>query len=96
MYATRMVNLSLGLTEYRISSGSGELVLSEQDAKRLAALLRDEFKDITFGVTPKEYDLAWNDGKIAAIKAYRERTGTGLAEAKLAVEAAPGIYFKRS
>ncbi len=26
------------------------------------------------------------DGKIAAIKAYRENTGTGLREAKLAVE----------
>ncbi len=26
------------------------------------------------------------DGKIAAIKAYRERTGTGLREAKLAVD----------
>ena len=27
-----------------------------------------------------------SDGKIAAIKAYRERTGTGLRDAKLAVD----------
>jgi ribosomal protein L7/L12 len=47
------------------------------------------------GVTLHEYEVAWFEGKIPAIKEYHARTGRGLAEAKKAIEEAPGIVFAK-
>lgn len=59
-------------------------------AKKKAVKKRVVRKAASGGLEAQVREIAASKGKISAIKFYRERTGTGLADAKAAVEAIIG------
>lgn len=95
MMTLRSERMLKGLSAYDIAqlntmkgcelhNGPGDLVL------RLIMLLDEELRnpEFIYGLTPPEYTMCQEGKKIQAIKAVRERTRMGLADAKNFVEEA--------
>lgn len=69
------------------SSPLGEILVEAFRATKWEAPKpRDRWNVKSLNVSKNEEDIMWHEGKIHAIKAYRDRTGASLIDAKTAVE----------